>query len=165
MPNWCYNTLIVSGSAKEVEKFVLENQGKGEDPLLFSKSVPEPTYEGYTDSSSKTDPDGLPDWCQWRLANWGTKWEPNSAGSVVIEEHKINNQPIKTANYQFETAWGPADVWFKRVIVKYKNLKFCLTYSEEGGDFGGAFVAVGGKIAGHAEDESMSYIPSKLGRF
>jgi hypothetical protein len=157
MPDWCDNTLIVSGQAKEVEKFILENQGGQGEPLLFSKAVPEPTYEHYTDSSSKTNPGGLPDWYQWRVSNWGTKWEPNSYRPIDIEEIIINNRKLKSARYNFETAWGPADIWFDQIISKYKSLKFCLTYSEEGNDFGGAVIAANGEITSHSVDSSKEY--------
>lgn len=153
MPNWCYNTLIISGQAKEVEKFILDNQGGEGEPLLFSKSVPEPTYKHYTDSSSKTNPGGPPDWYQWRVTNWGTKWEPNSHRLIEVETIKIDNKELKTATYYFDTAWGPAGSWFEKVITQYKNLKFCLTYSEEAEEFRGSLIAINGEITSHLEDE------------
>lgn len=164
MPNWCHNTLTVSGNVDEVDRFIRENQGnldEGEN-LLFSKAVPEPTYEGYDDGSKRMTDEGLPTWHDWRVENWGTKWEPNvdqSADEKVIEN---GGEKIKIATYYFDTAWGPADIWFEKMITKYSNLKICLTYGEPGGDFGGAIIADKGKIIGNDNGLASDYLSEDM---
>jgi hypothetical protein len=161
MPNWCENTLIVTGDPEEVDKFVSENKDDKADTeyLLFSKAVPEPTYEGYGDASKDKTPSGLPTWYKWRIENWGTKWEPDGSG---IEETTtfVNGRPVKTKKYYFGTAWGPANIWFEKMIDRYQPLRFSYVYGESGNDFGGAFIALDGKVISHLEGQYRDFMSS-----
>lgn len=164
MPNWCHNTLTISGSKEKVDSFIKENQGnvsEGES-LLFSKTVPEPNYEGYTDGSTKTTEDGLPTWFNWRLENWGTKWEPNIESDIEINILETATKTVQTATYYFDTAWGPAITWFEKAVEKYPEIKFCLIYGEVGSDFGGAMVASQGKIISDLEGSAAEYLPEEM---
>lgn len=162
MPNWCHNTLTVSGSPEEVDRFIKENTGDEGESLVFSKAVPEPTYDGYDDGSSRTTKEGLPTWYDWRCENWGTKWDPyleNEAEEKIIES---GEEKTKVATYHFDTAWGPGDVWFDKVIAQYKNLKFCLTYGEAGSDFGGAVIADNGEIISNTNGSASDYLSEDM---
>jgi hypothetical protein len=164
MPNWCHNILTVSGNVEEVDKFISENQGRLDEGefLLFSKAVPEPKYEGYEDGSNRQTEKGLPTWYDWRVDNWGTKWEPNIGQDAEIESLNGNGQQIKVATYKFDTAWGPAEAWFSKVIEQYKEVKFCLVYGEPGCDFGGSLIASSGEIISDSEGSAREYLESSM---
>jgi hypothetical protein len=55
LPNWCHNTLTVSGEADELARFVEAVRESDEQPLSFAKLVPEPSDEEYeaTDEANK----------------------------------------------------------------------------------------------------------------
>jgi len=131
MPNWCNNVLDVKGPKEEVQRFYNENRGvcKRDDgdvnnELLFSKSFPEPFKENEIDPST----DKEFDWWNWRINNWGTKWEPSDP-TFDMDENQIS--------YFFDTAWSPPEGWFKKVIKLYPELDFYMTFEEPGMAFKG----------------------------
>lgn len=159
MPNWCENILTVSGPSEEVDRFIKDNNGGDGEALVFSKAVPEPTYEGYNGPSHEDTPSGLPTWYHWRIENWGTKWEPDSGTDVKKETKTVLDQEISTATYYFSTAWGPADAWFDKVVTKYPKLRLSYVYGEPGNNFGGVIVALDGKVTRHLEGETYDFLP------
>lgn len=66
---------------------------------------------------------GATDWYEWRLANWGTKWE---ASESSIEE---NDNFV-----YFNTAWSMPEAFYVALSKKYPNHKFHTTWYDE--DFG-----------------------------
>lgn len=148
MPNWCHNSLMISGNPNDVEKFLLENQGEDDgkwEPLLFSKSVPEPDFGDDSD-----------EWYNWRVENWGTKWDP------VFQDSSVKSQDlgetVRNTTYNFDTAWGPADVWLSKVAKKYPELRFCMTYGEPGQDFGGILIYLNGRKADESYGSASDYL-------
>ena len=47
MPNWCHNTLTVSGEEVDIARFVAAVRESDEQPLSFAKLVPEPSEEEF----------------------------------------------------------------------------------------------------------------------
>jgi hypothetical protein len=159
MPNWCENILTVSGPTEEVDRFIKDNLGEDSESLAFSKAVPEPTYEGYNGSSHDKTLSGLPTWYHWRIANWGTKWEPDTDLDIERKTNVVDGENFLTATYYFSTAWGPGDVWFEKVVGKYPKLRFSYVYGEPGNNFGGVIVALGGRVTGNIEGETYDFLP------
>jgi hypothetical protein len=89
-----------------------------ENPELLSWMVPEPTYEGDQD------------WYNWRVANWGTKWDI----SDVYFEHQPDEDQIQ---FSFSTAWGPCVEAFHTLAAGDGRVQFTLEYWEPGMDFAG----------------------------
>ena len=146
MPNWCHNTLRISGKRGEVSCWVERAQSppstEGPDcqkqPLYFGAFYPEPVDIG----------DG---WYRWRVNHWGTKWEPSfdhsslQGVSRLSEESGGESLDHDCAEYQFDTAWSPPLEWLEKVSSDYPTLSFSITFGEPGNDYGGKAIFIAGK--------------------
>jgi len=93
MPNWCMNKLTVEHSdADMVDRFV-KAYNKG---TLCNEFIPEPSDIG----------DG---WWDWRINNWGTKWDVGADEGTDREEwHGLKATVVgNQANCSFDSAWAP----------------------------------------------------------
>ena len=162
MPNWCDSSLLVSGSEKLVRKLELATKD-GEIKNLFSLFYPRPmpisqiteVYRGGKSYYSRevelngkrvsievTEEDikrldelyGAHGWYEWSVNNWGTKWDVDA----------VANFDDLGALLQFETAWGPANLFAARLSEDYPEAKIRLAYAEGGCAFYGCETYVGG---------------------
>jgi hypothetical protein len=121
MPNWCENTLIVTGSNDRVKEFY-ERTLKLDDrevTLALNNLYPCPDET---------------DWYNWRINNWGTKWE---CDVFDIKESK-GELAWSQLTIHFNSAWSPPDLWVKYVAEHiFPDLHFRLTYLETGVGFCG----------------------------
>lgn len=149
MPNWCHNKLIIEGDEKQLKKFK-ENTKTKESKLSMEKIMPCP--QKLTDTKSPAEEEiakankrkyGVADWYHWNIKNWGTKWD--LANVEILTEDK------DCIEYEFDTAWGPADKFLHTISNKYPKLRFILDYYEPGYMFEGTFIVENGQIE---EDES-----------
>jgi hypothetical protein len=160
MPNWCSNHLACSGPRAAVTSFlgVVTQRGtfvsevltaaenidpahagsitravlesfSGNENFSFNGHIPEPSLEG----------EG---WYDWRITNWGTKWDANNP---VLEQLELNDEGLSTAVFSFETAWGPPNVWLEKVAQTHPDLDFRMFWNEEQG-YGGLFVSTDGDL-------------------
>jgi hypothetical protein len=124
MPNYCVNELKVYGTDELLNQFKNENIKifDTENPveeLDFGAVIPEPTFDN-PDEQDKYDGGG---WYDWRIENWGTKW--NSCSSwYELEKEELT--------IGFDSAWSPPENWFRALVEKYPNLHFYLNYHETG---------------------------------
>jgi hypothetical protein len=121
MPNWCNNTATVHVDSEEKKNDLLK-WFRGDSP--FNDICPQP--EGAEEV-----------WYNWRIENWGTKWEPE------VETIHDDFDKYKTVHLDFVTAWGPpTGIYQKLTELGYKvyaayiepGMDFCGTYSPEKGD-------------------------------
>ena len=124
MPNWCMNDLRISGDTEEILRFIEDNKTDGE--FCFKTLFPEPEY---------ANPE---DWYEWRLQNWGTKWDVD--GDVDV--NKLDDDLYRL---YFTTAWSPPIHWFETVIKNYPALKFELNAGEPGMGWHHVWQAQGGR--------------------
>ena len=124
MPNWCENSLTVSGEFQELRKFKQENTytEDGEVTLSFNLMVTLPQEEE-------------DNWYDWQIENWGTKWDLRNC--IIEDDENI-------LSFDFDTAWGPPEKWLENVSVFYPNLEFKLLYAEPGMSFSGKTVVENG---------------------
>lgn len=163
MPNHCMNYLDVTGQYKDVLKFILEthgidkNDGEPHYKLLFEKISPTPIKE---------DGDIIEEWYDWRLKNWGCKWDCyDEFGSLNINEKTINVDSSKfnpiylnegvinredEAEYSigFCTAWAPPIAIYNSIAERYKDLdlKIKVQYDEGGCAFAGHILYHKGEV-------------------
>ena len=94
MPNWCENRVYLEASPAEIEAIIMAIQSDDDDEkglLNYLRPEPEPGPEIEGE---------MPHWWNWRVANWGTKWEV----SAEIVSHSVIDGWI---NLAFDSAWSP----------------------------------------------------------
>lgn len=129
MPNWCENTLIVTGSNDRVKQFIAENIKQVDDDTIFNFNNLHPCPNE-------------DDWYNWRIANWGTKWEG------VIYDTKITDNELVIG---FNSAWSPPEGWVRYVAENhYPDLHFHLSFLETGAGFCGVLKGQGTEIFSNA---------------
>lgn len=130
MPNWCNNTLTVSGAKENLTKIREEFEGANGEPLLFNNHFPIKDDERGSDY-------------------WGTSTELNTDTSFV---ESLDDDPA-SLTYAFLTAWSPPCGWLEKVVGMFPELEFEMYYSEGGMGFWG--VASGSE--GEFSDENLSH--------
>jgi len=144
--------LEVSGSKKDIEALLKFIEGKDEDgknmPFDFEKVLPTPpglmgvTAPNRDDALAKEMKKkyGAPDWYEWRLANWSTKWN-------LGKETNLDVSPDgELATFSFDTAWSSPRGIINALGLKFPKLNFTLTYCESGMCFAGVYEVKGKKI-------------------
>lgn len=131
MPNWCSNSINISGDDADIKKLLTEARSDESD-FTLNNLVPIP--------KEKEE-----DWYNWRVANWGTKWD---IGRVELDMDK------GYVNFNCETAWAPPTEAFKTISSKYPTLTFEIFYEEPGMDFCGKVIFQDGETI---EESSASY--------
>ena len=152
MPNYCTNTLVVSG--KDLELF--KNEVKGSDgEFSLDSLIPIPNFKNLSfDEIQKIltpqqlkeyqfNENGEVDWYEFCCTNWGTKWDVSNLDFDHQDEESY---------YHFETAWSPPEPWLITISKRY-DCNFELTSYEEGCDFWFHLVIENGEII---ENQSMT---------
>lgn len=146
MPNWCTNTLNINNlTSEQVKRLVAAAEGE----RLLAEILPEPNYEETPVAKTfpsigaqfaKTEEEravalaneptiSSNNWYDWRLQNWGTKWE---ASEIII------NEEANSVSISFMSAWSPPNqVWIQALINEMPNAEVVLTYKETAMDFAG----------------------------
>jgi hypothetical protein len=172
MPNWCHNTLTVSGDPEEVAAYVEHvkvpptkremhaggvdgPEGEYEDPgqpLSFAKDVPEPAEHDLGEGGM------FPGWYEWRVNHWGTKWDANFTGGSLVafgdetadidasEKRRGALELPGSVQYKFDTAWSPPYYWLIASSEKHPELEFVLRFGEVGNGVAGQFKVVAGLV-------------------
>jgi hypothetical protein len=173
MPNWVYNTLIVTGKDKDVKDFVKATTsevpvceydknmkevptGKTEQQLLdFNKIIPMPEeLRGTTSPASipieavnvLNEKYGASDWYQWSKANWGTKWNACHVSMEKLRKIKNNSIVKGCVCYKFDTAWSAPIPVLTEMGVKFPNLSFEYACVEEDNSFAGRMLIENGEV-------------------
>ena len=143
MPNWCHDTLIVTGDPIEVAGYV-EHVKDDEQPLTFSVCAP-----------LDDEVDGV--------AQWSTKWDASFSGGSMIQIGTEESDPELTmsargvqladgvAIYKFDTAWSPPVNWLAITSRKHPGLSFTLRYGEAGNGIAGEVMFEKGDLVADRE--------------
>jgi len=132
MPNHITNYLTITHSdAKKLEWllscFVKDGVGQ-EVSLDFNKIIPQPEnlFKGNLGQAEEEycKKNNIPNWFDWNVSNWGTKW--NSYSGEVLESKKDK------IICRFDTAWNPPNPIFERL----KEMGFIINgyWVDEGDD-------------------------------
>ena len=168
MPNWCDNTVEVVGD-KEVLETILAKAKDENQAFSFQQLVPQPEFLNETKHfGKKSDKENAEwmnalagnrkyaytDWYNWRLGNWGTKWDLDFDTTQVSKIVPTTDGKQSKFEIGYSTAWSPALAFWQNLSeqypIKVKNL-----YAEEGvGYFGRAFIE-----NGEIDDECIDITP------
>ena len=142
MPNWCDNQITITGPNSvidKIEKIVKEE--KEENGLLnFFHPMPK-ELEGTTSPSSASDKpqpmiEGFDNWYDWRVENWGTKWELCEFYGVD-RQHLNDSLDESTISFAFSSAWAPPIGAYEQFLADNENCSLKAYYYEGGCDFMG----------------------------
>jgi hypothetical protein len=150
VPNWCHNTLVVSGNSSTVDAFV-EHVKDENQPLTFEACAPTPEdVDSWVPEEPNTPLNRLfgGGWYGWRIRHWGTKWDANFTGphgALVSDEANIEatveafgvQKGAGAAIYKFDTAWSPPSAWVEHAAHEHEDLNFVLRFAEAGAGFAG----------------------------
>ena len=157
MPNWCKNTLTISGDSRKIE-ILLEaakksnsDQREGRYDIGFLYPMPFP-LDNVSDSPENTN------WYDWRISHWGTKWSPTIQGEQFdhfLEEYKKGNY-FETVTESFGSAWSPPTGLIARIAELFPELSFQLSYYETGMCFKVEVYFEKGEMT-HQEDSELTW--------
>lgn len=136
MADMCSNKLFIVGPKDAIEDF--DNAARGPNAsgdysyLSFHKLHPDPHVP--LDPIPKTD-----DWYNWRIKNWGTKWE-------VVVKPPAHTWPAGLSRaYSFDTAWASPEAFIKHVSQKWPTIEFEMKWHAPGDNRSGMYVYKAGK--------------------
>jgi hypothetical protein len=108
MPNWCGNYATIK---HKDPKRLTELKQAMSDGEWFNTVLPTPKELEDVESPSRDSAErqqeliakyGANDWYNWRVQNWGTKWDTD------VEDPDISDDGLTLDTGYFETAWAPA---------------------------------------------------------
>ena len=117
MPNWCLNEVEMYGSEEDIDA-IKELITSKESKFDLNKIIPMP--EELKDTQPMTD---QPNWYDWRLENWGTKW------NVIEADVDSGTQDISAI---FETAWSPPEFICYHLREKFPDVEISWFFREDG---------------------------------
>lgn len=149
MPNWSYNHMVVNGTTKQLIK--LSKQLESDYGVIdFCKIIPQPDnlFTGNLGSKERERCKelGVPNWYDWQVSNWGTKWNACEASREMQDGTYLT--------YAFNTAWSPPIPIFEALVEQFPELSFKIECELEGEDKGVSFETWDGEL-------QMSYHPLK----
>lgn len=136
MPNWCEVNLDIivptKAEAKNIEKAVKANN-------ILNHLCPEPSnmsHDAVNDEKAlKLRSQGMHNWYDWRVDNWGTKWEL-ADGDVELYEEPNGTYCVRIWG---NTAWAPPITALRYYKERHPSSTVILYYFEPGMDFVGKF--------------------------
>ena len=128
MPNWCSNSITISGSTDTLEPLWEEANKEGSG--LLNAMVPMPKELEGTTAPSEGD-----NWYGWRCNNWGTKWDVDLEGLEFINNH----DGTSCITGWFDSAWSPPIEAYNTFLDDMDGCSIEATYEEGGMDFAGIY--------------------------
>ena len=136
MPNWCNNTITIQGPAETLKP--LWDEAKSTGLLNAIKPMP----KALEDTTSPCPPDkqqplvdGYDNWYDWRVANWGCKWDVDVDGL----EYEDNGDGTASIAGWFDSPWGPPIEAYNTFCDDFDNCHLEAFYEEGGMDFAGHY--------------------------
>ena len=131
MPNWCSNSITISGSTDTIKQ-LWDDAHVGDDFGLLNAMVPMP--KELDDTTKGTNGDALK-WYDWRVTNWGTKWDVSDEGLEYVD----NGDGTSVIQGWFDSAWGPPIEAYNTFLDDMDGCSIEATYEEGGMDFAGIY--------------------------
>ena len=135
MPNWCSNSITISGSTDTIKQ-LWDDAHVGDDFGLLNAMVPMP--KELDDTTKGTDGDAV-NWYDWRVQNWGTKWDVSDEGLEYVD----NGDGTSTIEGWFQSAWSPPVGAMHKLSQDWDSCYIQLMYEESGMCFVGCWDSEG----------------------
>jgi hypothetical protein len=148
MPNWCQNSMKITGAAEEIARFKQTCIVNGD--LDFGTIIPMP--EEVRDSKEVRE-SGLPVWYKWESANWGTY------GTRDFEFGTDEPNCL-----EFFTPWSPPIPIYKKLGEMFPTLLFELHAFELNVELNVRGTIKGDKIEWHDVPTSWTLFDPKTGK-
>ena len=145
MPNWCNNSINISGSTETIK--TLWDEANKEDSGLLNAMKPMPKeldgttsptpqegQAGYKGPQPKID--GFDNWYDWRVSNWGTKWDIDPSEGLEFTD---NGDGTAQISGWFESAWAPPIQAYDTFLDDMDGCSLTADYHEPGMDFAGIY--------------------------
>ena len=145
MPNYCNNNIVITGPNSVIDKIEKIANGDKGDLLQYFYPMPKELNDTVAGPEPKTKKEklekrrlqveyGASNWYDWRVENWGTKWD-------IMEFYNINRKEIgedeSEISLGFDTAWAPALGAYEKFIDENSNCSLKAYYYEPGCNFMG----------------------------
>lgn len=136
MPNWCANTMTISHNDPAMMDKAVEAWNSGN---FLATLVPEPDYTTtpveklFPEISGKGLADPASAWWDWRVKNWGTKWDIGYDHNYGNKAELVNN----SFTVAFDSAWSPPTGAYEK--LEDLGYEIRATYYEGGCAFVGAY--------------------------
>ena len=128
MPNWCNNSITIQGPIETIKPLWEEATAEGDDNGLLDAMHPMPK-----ELHNTTSPSDGPNWYNWRVDNWSTKWEVSTEGLEFID----NGDGTAAITGWFDSAWAPPIGAYEHFADMMDNCSIEASYFEPGMDFAG----------------------------
>ena len=140
MPNHCYQSVYLHGPTHLIQH--LHAALSKPEPEFCSTIAPMP-FEVWANEERRPD-QLMPDWYEWRVENWGTKWD---VCEVEIDDtyrskdrdglEYSDDKKVAWFSFRCWTAWGPpVPVWDR---LHAMGIEVEADYRDEGGMFEGEY--------------------------
>lgn len=155
MPNWCDNTLTITGpeeTIKKLEEFVGRPITEGEEKIdepIFSLANIKPSTHDIDPKYALFPSSGPEDWWNNNVNSWGTKWD-------VLGEGVYKSRDEGKVGYSFQSAWSPPTPVIERLAEIFPEVKIDFRYMETGCDFWGIEIYENGELVSE-EGGSLSH--------
>lgn len=152
MPNWCYNMMTIKTDTPEQFVELVQGISNNSDQLFdFDRVIPMPEELRDTNSPNKVNPNelkqkyGFADWYEWRVFNWGTKWNASDVELTL-------NSPTELY-LSFNTAWSPPTPVVTKIAELFPFATISHKYEEEGMGFYGLLEYEQGELVSEIEGQ------------
>lgn len=132
MPNWCNNTITITGCVESI-KDLWDGAQEAGGLLQAIKPMPEELKDTVADGSGFS-------WYEWSVENWGTKWD------VGLEGLEFTDNGDGTASIAgwFDSAWAPPVGAYEQFADDFDSCHLEAFYHEPGMCFVGCWDSEGG---------------------
>lgn len=135
MPNWCNNSITIQGPADKIlALWAAANAGDDESLLQALRPMPEALKETVADGGG-----GL-NWYNWRVDNWGTKWDISCEGLELVT---VGDGTAIISGWA-DSAWSPPIDAFRAYANENEDVYLEIRYFEPGMSFIGLWDSEGG---------------------
>jgi hypothetical protein len=148
MPNWCENTINISGNAdsiKRLKEFVgrplMEDGKEITEPIYSLANIMPSTPDASPMLGDMSKSEGHDDWYHNNINTWGTKWDV--CGNVYMSDYKEGDESL---SYTFDSAWSPPSPTSERLSEIFPELTIEHRYYESGCDFWGIEIYKAGEM-------------------